>query len=77
MSIASSFNLKEFAVAEICEEEDSDGEEKIKTHSPFLLSFLSFLFQARTVVPGWTDTFDSIKCSLYPKRYLSLSILRI
>jgi hypothetical protein len=72
----SGFN-KDYAVVEVCEE-NADGEEDFsKANTPVILSVLFSYFKHLLFIPKSAQPFDSIKCDLYPKKYLSLSILRI
>lgn len=75
--IAVRSNTKDYAVIEVCEENQDNEENEIKTNTPVLLSFLYSLFSNFNLNPGSDNAFDSIKCHLYPKRYLAFSILRV
>jgi hypothetical protein len=68
---------KNFSVVEILEERSNDEEGQIRITSVNLFTtghpYLSLpLPTSKSAVP-----FDAIKCNLYHKKYLSLSVLRI
>jgi len=64
-----------FSAVEICEENPDNVENHVKGNIPVLLSFLSLVKSILLPVPG--NIFNSIKCSLFPRTHLALSILRI
>jgi hypothetical protein len=72
-------NTKDYIIAEVFEE-DSDHEneeDEAKTNSTIVLSVLYSFLQHLDLSPVSDHSFDLIKSELYPKRYLSLSVLRI
>ena len=70
-------SIEKYSATEVCEE-NLDGEESlIKADLPVLFSFLYSLFNRVTDPIKSNISFDSIKCTLYPKKYLALSTLRI
>lgn len=69
--------LEKYASLEFYEENSDNEEDLMKSTTPILLSYLESSFKSITNSPKSNDLFDAIKCKLYPKRYLSLSILRI
>lgn len=69
-------DVKYYSQAEVFEEGSGSEEDSGKAASPLILSVLySFFHQVSFAKPGCL--FDLIKCQLYPKKYLALSILRI
>lgn len=59
-------------------EEDSDNEEdETKVKSPILLFIVHSFLKHINFSPASNSSFAQIKCELFSKRYLSLSILRI
>jgi hypothetical protein len=68
---------RDYMLIELCEEDSDNEEDVVKTHPPVVLFFLQSLFGKIEGSEGSDNPFDSIKCNLFPKRYLSLSILRI
>jgi hypothetical protein len=69
--------LDKYASLEFYEENSDNEEDLIKSNTPILLSYLESTFKTITNSPKSNDLFDAIKCKLYPKRYLSLSVLKI
>ncbi|MES2130827.1 MAG: hypothetical protein V4506_00675 [Bacteroidota bacterium] len=68
---------EEYTSVDVYEENANDKEDLIKANSPVILSiFYSFLHRI-VFIPKSTPSFDLIKCDIYPKKYLALSILRI
>lgn len=68
---------EQYTSVEVFEESSDTKEELIKANSP-AVSFISYLFLKRIIItPKLNYSFDLIKCDIYPKKYLSLSILRI
>jgi hypothetical protein len=70
-------SIKDYSVVEACEEDSDNEEDQVKTTSSVILSVLFSVLDHVPFVSGSTITFDSIKCNLFPKKYLALSILRI
>jgi hypothetical protein len=71
-----SVDLNMYSDLEVCDE-DSDTENLTKANTPAVLSLFHSFFNPFTSFLKSASSFDLIKCSLYPKRYLALSILRI
>ncbi len=70
-------NAIDYSTLEFCEEGLDNEEDPVKENSPVILSFLHSFLKYITFIPKSNHPFDLIKCDLYPKKYLSLSILRI
>lgn len=70
-------DIKDYAVMEVCEEGSGDEDDLVKTHSPAVLPVLHSFLKRIISIPKLSRPFDLIKCDLYPKKYLALSILRI
>ncbi len=71
------YNIKDYGSIEVCDE-DLDGEEDlIKANLPVILSNFFSFFNPGSLIQKSIVSFDLIKCTLYPKKYLALSILRI
>jgi hypothetical protein len=70
-------STKEYPAIEVCEENQDSEETESKFDTPVILSFLYSYFNRIHLSAGVNNAFDSIKCQLHPKKYLSLSILRI
>jgi hypothetical protein len=70
-------DTKESGFVEICEESSDNEEESSKTSIPFLLAFIQSAFNPADIFTSASASFDRIKCAIFPKKYLSLSILRI
>jgi hypothetical protein len=70
-------NVIDYATVEICEEISNNEEELKKAGSPVILSILYSFLKRTTLILKSSLPFDLIKCDLYPKKYLSLSNLRI
>lgn len=71
--------VKYYSPVEVSEE-SSDTEEglvKASAGAPLILSVLFSFFLHLSFSSGPGRLFDLIKCQLYPKKYLALSILRI
>jgi hypothetical protein len=69
-------NTKDYSLVEFCEEADTEDDDQ-KINSPVLLSVLYSFLDKLSFIPKPNISFDRIKSELFPKRYLSLSILRI
>jgi hypothetical protein len=68
--------ISDYSVVEVCEEDpDNEGDQKINVS--VIGSVLYSYFDRLSFAPKNNFSFDRIKCDLFPKRYLSLSILRI
>ncbi len=69
--------IMDYTEVEACEEDSDNEKNLIKAELPVTLSiFFSFVKQLK-LVTKLNCPLDLIKCNLYPKKYLSLSILRI
>jgi hypothetical protein len=75
--ISNNSTKNENSFPEICERNPSGEEDSVKENSPAILSFFQSLLTRITFIPKSSFLFDLIKCDLYPKKYLALSILRI
>jgi hypothetical protein len=67
---------RDYSCVEFCEE-DSDNEDDQKINTPVILSVLYSFLHKLSFIPKPIFSFGQIKADLFPKRYLSLSILRI
>jgi hypothetical protein len=70
-------SAKDFSVVEVCEEDLDSEDDLAKANSPAILSILFSFLNYIPFIPKPGVSFDSIKCNLFPKRYLALSILRV
>lgn len=71
-------SAKKYTLVEVFEE-DSDNEEddETKTNTPVLLFIVHSCLQHLNFSSGSNTSFDRIKCELFSKLYLSISVLRI
>jgi hypothetical protein len=67
---------KDYSLTEFCEESDTEDDD-LKINSPVLLSVLYTFINNLGFATKSAFSFDRLKVDLFPKRYLSLSILRI
>lgn len=67
----------DYEAMEVCEEGPDNEDDLTKDGSPVLLSFLHASLKKSTNSSGSNNPFDAIKCSLYQKKHLALSVLRI
>jgi hypothetical protein len=65
-----------YTAIEVCEE-DSDEDDLTKIHPPIMLSAFYSFFQRIPFISKSNNACDLIKCDLYPKKYMTRSILRI
>jgi hypothetical protein len=65
-----------YSPMEFCEEANNEDDDQ-KINSPVLLSVLCAFLYKLSFIPKPNLSFDRLKSELFPKRYLSLSILRI
>lgn len=72
-----SLNLETHTDVEVCEENPDNEEDFVKAGSPVILSILFSFLKYITFIPKSNASFDLIKCNLYPKKYLALSVLRV
>lgn len=70
-------NLKTYSPMDVCEEDTDNEEDLVKASLPPMPSDISTSLKPFAFDPKSTLPFDMIKCELYPKKYLALSILRI
>lgn len=70
-------NLKTYSPMDVCEEDTDNEEDLVKASLPPTPSDISTSLKPLAFDPKSTLPFDLIKCELYPKKYLALSILRI
>ena len=70
-------NVIDYTDVEVCEEGLDNEEDLIKVHSPVILSAFSSFLNCVTIPSKSNHPFGLIKCDLYPKKYLTLSALRI
>lgn len=75
--VAAKPGFEKYSAAEICEESPGNEEEVQKFYSPASFSVFFSFFKPLAFLPEPHHSFGSISCRLYPKRYLSLSILRV
>lgn len=75
--VSSSVNHKEYKIFEACEEDFEGETDLIKPNLPVILSYFDSIFTPVSVSSKTYQSFDAIKCELYPKKYLAISILRI
>lgn len=61
---------------EVCESLDTE-DNFTKAVAVIILSGFHSFFKHIALVPKWTKSFDSIKCDICPKKYLSISVLRV
>lgn|GEM_PF-969284 len=66
-----------YSAVEVCEENSDNEEEQIKASSSVLLSFLYSLFSKTLNSSESNNLFYFRNYNLFPKRYLSLSVLRV
>ncbi len=71
------YDAKQNATAEIFEEDSDIEEDLLKSNYPTVLFTISSFFKKISHTLNPNTLFDRIKCELYPKQYLRLSILRI
>lgn len=80
-SNTSTFAVKEssvkYQIIEMCEEELDAEDELYKANTPAVLVIFYTLFSVVDITIKKVVPFDYIKCELQPKRYLSLSVIRI
>lgn len=69
--------LKVFQFVELTEEETENEENHIKSDTPIILFFVLSIAFIASLIQKVIASFDVIKCHLFPKKYLSLSILRL
>jgi len=69
--------LKVFPIVELTEEETENEENHIKSDTPIILFFVLSIAFIASLIQKVIASFDVIKCHLFPKKYLSLSILRL
>lgn len=68
---------EQYTSVEVFEESSNGKEDLIKANSP-AVSFIFYSFLKRIIfTPKLNSSFDLIKCDIYPKKYLALSVLRI
>lgn len=68
----------EVSTAEVvCEENSGSEEDAAKVHSPAVLTWFHASLKAFTSALALIRPFDSIKCDLFPRRYLALSVIRV
>ena len=70
-------NFAIYSTVEVCEENPDNEEDLIKTNSISILSFLYSLLKIIETSPISNSLFGTIKYDSYPKKYLTLSTLRI
>lgn len=70
-------NLKTYSPMDVCEEDTDNEDDLVKASLPPMPSDISTSLKRLVFDPKPTLPFGLIKCELYPKKYLSLSILRI
>ena len=75
--VATSSVSKDFSVVEVCEEDLDSEDDLAKANSPVILSILFSFLNYIPFITRSGVSFDSIKCNLFSKRYLALSILRV
>lgn len=70
-------SLKTYSPMDVCEEDTDNEEDLVKASLPPIASDISTSLRPLAFDPKPKHAFDLIKCDLYPKKYLALSILRI
>ena len=70
-------NLYIYSDVEVCDEDSDTEKDLAKANTPAVLSLFHSFFNFPASFLQSTSSFDLIKCSLYPKKYLALSTLRI
>jgi hypothetical protein len=77
IEVSAAANLKDYSALEICAE-DPDNEEEMEksTAPPLFISLFSFV-KHLVFLPKSNFSFDTIKCGLFPKKYLALSVIRV
>ena len=70
-------DLNTYPDLQVCDADLGSEKDPTKDKIPSVLSLFHSFFNPQTTVIRSTTPFDLIKCSLYPKKYLSLSILRV
>jgi len=70
-------NIESFSAFDFCEEDADSEEDLIKASSPAIFSVVFSFLTYIPFITGSAVSFDLIKCNLFPKKYLALSILRI
>jgi hypothetical protein len=66
-----------YSTVEVCDEDSDNEEDLARANTPAVLSLFYSFFNPLTSILKSGSSFDLIKCNLYPKKYLALSILRI
>lgn len=69
--------IKVFSFVELTEEETENEENHVKSDIPIILFFAFTIPLITPLIQRALNSFDVIKCNLFPKKYLSISILRI
>lgn len=70
-------NANKYTLVDVFEEDSDNEEDETKVKSPILLFIVHSFLQHINFSPASNSSFAQIKCELFSKRYLSLSILRI
>ena len=70
-------NVNKYTLVDVFEEDSDNEEDETKVKSPILLFIVHSFLQHINFSPASNSSFAQIKCELFSKRYLSLSILRI
>ncbi len=70
-------NANKYTLVDVFEEDSDNEEDETKVKSPILLFIVHSFIQHTFFSPSSNSSFAQIKCELFSKRYLSLSILRI
>jgi hypothetical protein len=70
-------SIMDYMTLDVCEENLDDDDDLMKAHSSVTLSVFYSLLNNMSFIPKVNHLFDLIKCDLYPKKYLTLSILRL
>lgn len=70
-------DFEKCTITEICEESSDSEEELQKSSSPAVFSILFSILTPTVSIAQSNHSFDFIKYCLHPKKYLSLSVLRV
>lgn len=70
-------NANKYTLIDVFEEDSDNEEDETKVKSSILLFIVHSFLQHINLSPVSNSSFAQIKCELFSKRYLSLSILRI
>jgi len=75
--ILSNSNVKVYSIIEICEENSNDEENFSKANPFIFIQFLYSFFANKIASSKSNALFDFLNCNLSPRKYLTISVLRI